>query len=336
MPLTSDSFEFTKNLVMHRPPGVKRSHHTWHSPTTGRSHFEDFMLEIGADPRVAHVCCVPRPDVMSAYHASKESKANSIAIHKGDDIQSRHQEYHHKRPSSKPEVRRLSSQAPTNTALNSGAAARMLTRLSVASKPKSSQSSVPELKSHTTLSLDTQSFPSSRPSLLAVTSARDRLHAIAGQEEIVRRPSYHDCMLSEGLRPVENNSHHRPSNAPLYSSSTSRTSSSSMAMRNSRPPSFTSIDTASSSEGPATPRANSPIRSLGREREVSLESLERTSRLRTPTSCVTCKKSGSNFPSCPKCGDMWCSRQCRIKACKGGRHSSTCRGRVANVFSQDA
>jgi hypothetical protein len=28
--------------------------------------------------------------------------------------------------------------------------------------------------------------------------------------------------------------------------------------------------------------------------------------------CVTCRKPGVDFPKCSKCGDMWCSRECRL------------------------
>ena len=28
--------------------------------------------------------------------------------------------------------------------------------------------------------------------------------------------------------------------------------------------------------------------------------------------CVTCRKPGVNYPKCSRCGDMWCSRECRL------------------------
>jgi hypothetical protein len=49
-----------------------------------------------------------------------------------------------------------------------------------------------------------------------------------------------------------------------------------------------------------------------------LASLERKSRLCSRTICVTCSKTGLDFPKCAKCGDMWCSRACRLKG--GKRH----------------
>ena len=39
---------------------LQRVHHTWHGETPYRSHFEDFMREIGVDAQATHLCCVPR------------------------------------------------------------------------------------------------------------------------------------------------------------------------------------------------------------------------------------------------------------------------------------
>jgi hypothetical protein len=42
-------------------------------------------------------------------------------------------------------------------------------------------------------------------------------------------------------------------------------------------------------------------------------SLERNSKFcRSSMGCATCGKAGSDFPRCGKCGDMWCSRTCRL------------------------
>ena len=51
-----------------------------------------------------------------------------------------------------------------------------------------------------------------------------------------------------------------------------------------------------------------------------LESLERASMFRVQTACAGCGRRGSNFPCCPKCGEMWCSRACRLKKGDGKRH----------------
>ncbi len=88
----------------------------------------------------------------------------------------------------------------------------------------------------------------------------------------------------------------------------------------SRAPSFASLDTASvsSSEGPATPHNHSP--SLHEPISPTLSYLEHTSRIRVPGVCVTCKRAGANFPSCPTCGDVWCSRECRLVSTGGKKH----------------
>lgn len=49
-----------------------------------------------------------------------------------------------------------------------------------------------------------------------------------------------------------------------------------------------------------------------------LEAIENASKLSGRTVCVTCLKTGRDFPHCPRCGDMWCSRECRMQG--GKRH----------------
>lgn len=88
-----------------------------------------------------------------------------------------------------------------------------------------------------------------------------------------------------------------------------------------RSPSNESLATASSSEAPATPRAHSPLLS---SISAPLADLEHTSRFRVHAVCAACKKTGSNFPSCAKCGETWCSRDCRVKGSNALRH--ICRG----------
>ncbi|KAF9241183.1 hypothetical protein BU15DRAFT_87392 [Melanogaster broomeanus] len=49
-----------------------------------------------------------------------------------------------------------------------------------------------------------------------------------------------------------------------------------------------------------------------------LEAVEKSSKLSYRTTCSTCLKSGRDFPRCPRCNDMWCSRECRLQG--GKRH----------------
>ena len=100
------------------------------------------------------------------------------------------------------------------------------------------------------------------------------------------------------------------------------------------PSSYSNSDyfpTAPSSAGPTTPvhtGAILPAHNLKLERRKSeasslhpvLENLEQTSLFRVVTACATCGKRGSNFPCCPRCGEMWCSRVCRLQKGNGKKH----------------
>ncbi|KAI0770314.1 hypothetical protein C8Q74DRAFT_1274758 [Fomes fomentarius] len=91
--------------------------------------------------------------------------------------------------------------------------------------------------------------------------------------------------------------------------------------------------TAPSSAGPPTPvhtaatlppSAGAAAAACRKSKKESLhpvlEGLERASLFRVRTACATCGKYGSNFPCCPKCGEMWCSRACRLQKGDGKRH----------------
>ncbi|KAJ3549189.1 hypothetical protein NM688_g5205 [Phlebia brevispora] len=81
--------------------------------------------------------------------------------------------------------------------------------------------------------------------------------------------------------------------------------------------------TAPSSAGPATPvhsAVSSPLVQTKVLRPI-LEALEDSSKFRVQTACASCGKFGSNYPCCPRCGEMWCSRACRLKSTGGKRHT---------------
>lgn len=110
----------------------------------------------------------------------------------------------------------------------------------------------------------------------------------------------------------------RPTLPPLVTADTTPTHTLS------RVPSFASFDTLASSEGPKTPEANSLFHSPTASEETlspTLKYLEHKSRIRVPSTCVTCSRTGSNFPSCPMCKDTWCSRECRVVANRGKKHA---------------
>ncbi|KAK7690093.1 hypothetical protein QCA50_006739 [Cerrena zonata] len=82
--------------------------------------------------------------------------------------------------------------------------------------------------------------------------------------------------------------------------------------------------TAPSSAGPLTPVHSTTTSPTLRKRSLQpseiLEVLEAQSKFRVRTSCAACHRPGSNFPCCPRCGEMWCSRECRLKSGNGRRH----------------
>ena len=47
-----------------------------------------------------------------------------------------------------------------------------------------------------------------------------------------------------------------------------------------------------------------------------LEALEQRSRLSCRSQCSTCLKFGRDYPRCGRCGQMWCSRECRLQGGK--------------------
>ncbi|QRV92620.1 hypothetical protein RhiJN_20638 [Ceratobasidium sp. AG-Ba] len=51
-----------------------------------------------------------------------------------------------------------------------------------------------------------------------------------------------------------------------------------------------------------------------------LAALERGSKLKSKSVCLNCGKKGDNYPCCPRCGESWCSRVCRVEANNGGKH----------------
>lgn len=168
-------------------------------------------------------------------------------------------------------------------------------------------------------------------SFTPTSSARRHLHSLLGTSP---RPKYH----SSG--------HSRSRTVSSFSTSTvfpkfplSRTSSSdSISPPDSPIPSISrtppcydtasdySFPTAPSSAGPLTPAHSSRASSLVRTRSPSLRTpkaladLEDKSMLCVRTTCATCRTPGSNYPCCPRCGEMWCSRACRLKANGGKKH----------------
>lgn len=47
-----------------------------------------------------------------------------------------------------------------------------------------------------------------------------------------------------------------------------------------------------------------------------LDALEKGSRVSKQSQCATCLNFGRDFPCCGRCGQTWCSRQCRLQGSK--------------------
>ncbi|PCH40086.1 hypothetical protein WOLCODRAFT_150132 [Wolfiporia cocos MD-104 SS10] len=63
-----------------RYPAVKASlDYAWSSNARPRSHFEDFLHEIGASAQAHHLCCMPRQSCMSKQHTAGHKRTQSIS-----------------------------------------------------------------------------------------------------------------------------------------------------------------------------------------------------------------------------------------------------------------
>lgn len=94
------------------------------------------------------------------------------------------------------------------------------------------------------------------------------------------------------------------------------------------PPESDYFPTAPSSAGPSTPNHSHSSAPSIRSDNIcltpsTLAALEERSKFRVRTSCSACHRPGSNYPCCPRCGEMWCCRECRLASTGGKRHVCT-------------
>ncbi|KAI0761956.1 hypothetical protein BD413DRAFT_485015 [Trametes elegans] len=273
------------STVLHMPrPTAKRASRTWPGDATVRSHFEDFLHEIGADVEETLLCCKGTSPHPHGHHGhtrkgSTASKARSS-------------------PSRAHDKARASTGGTSHYSTVKGSASsrgRTMSIPSMSVPPKSPALSSIDLENHDATA--THHY---------LSSARDALLVFVGGTPVDERPSRSPTRTFFRDRAPAS---HSPDSRTSPSSQGSRTRPS--ARSPSRTPSIDSLDTASSSEAPATPRTHSP--SPAHELAPTLEDLERTSRFRVESVCVRCRRAGSNFPSCAKCGERWCSRECRLQ-----------------------
>ncbi|OBZ68791.1 hypothetical protein A0H81_11360 [Grifola frondosa] len=310
-----------------RHPPPKRAYNTWPGTEPARSHFEDFLREIGATTQAYHLCCVPRPSTRFSCRrvcmladtpdgfvqlplSPSSDKKNLTTRSRPRDDGGRPS----KESTTHPEIPQRKMTSTGSFFFRTGLG---ITTLFSLSGDQSSGSSNPlkttalsAVDQHNHDSLETHDLPS---------SARDSLHIALGGASAVEheRPSHVPVRTtSDAVHPHDTES---TSRRTMSFSTTSDYQPVTPSIRSHRrSPSVDSLDTASSSEAPATPRTHSLF-----AQEVplspSLADLEDASRFRVQAVCVTCKKTGANFPSCAKCGEMWCSRDCRLQGSSSGR-----------------
>ncbi|KAI0648072.1 hypothetical protein C8Q79DRAFT_551536 [Trametes meyenii] len=287
---------------------------------SSRSHFEDFIREIGGDTESMHLCCrgtSPHPHVHA--HMRRGSAASV-----GPKSRSSPTRAHDKARASPEEGgRRLSTESQARPVLSRGRAASSSRASSLPIHPKSPAFSYVDLETH-----------DATPTYNHLASARDALLVLTGGSPVDERPSrapirtfFHD--RAPASRSPDSASNH----SPLFAADPSAEQHSRPRMhsspRSASPtPSVDSLDTASSSEAPATPRTHTM---LAHELPHTLDDLERASRFRVESRCVRCHRSGSNFPSCAKCGEMWCSRECRLQGPAATGRTHACHGRSASA-----
>jgi len=78
--------------------------------------------------------------------------------------------------------------------------------------------------------------------------------------------------------------------------------------------SFFDLDSSVTSASGARVNA-SPPKAEGRYNKMHpiLAACEKMSKLSNKAVCATCMKPGYDYPRCAKCGEMWCSRVCRLR-----------------------
>ncbi|TBU28590.1 hypothetical protein BD311DRAFT_318243 [Dichomitus squalens] len=332
MPSASSSTSISRPTAPRPIP--KRAVNTWPGTTASRNHFEDFLREIGACTESTHLCCIPKVATTHPHvHTSQRSTSNVRSKARSSPSRTTHSRVH-LRDASIEESPALTRTKPLpaegrGRSLSSARVSGTLTS-GLPISPKSPALSSINLENHdATAAYDY--FP----------SAHDHLITVIGHPNLEGRPSR--ALTRASPKPPQSTSRSpdpqgmsRPSSSSPSSSRSrelephSRTRSAGRS--SSRTPSIDSLDTASSSEAPATPKTQSMlVHDLPPVSTSPLEELERSSRFRVQCVCMTCKRAGSNFPHCGKCGDMWCSRECRTGA--AGTH--VCHGRIVRA-AQDS
>ncbi|KZT73791.1 hypothetical protein DAEQUDRAFT_354352 [Daedalea quercina L-15889] len=281
-------------------PAVKRSYHTWPTTSRPRSHFEDFLHEIGESSEVHHLCCNPRQAHLRRYHTPERPRRGHSTCEAL---------VHH----STLRGRLTTKEANATRSTRVQTLSRESTALSAHTRGSSlfvpALQTPSSLKGNAVLAVDPEVYEGHRPPDLIRTfsqTAEGRLRDLLGNAAATYPQS-----RSLGLDAEPQIS----SDTTSMTAEPDRSVIPNRSLR--RSPSTDSLSTISSSEAPATPRNHSPL--FGHNRPTLID-VENQSRFRLPAVCVTCKRNGANFPSCSRCGETWCSRGCRLKGSNGTRH----------------
>jgi len=159
-------------------------------------------------------------------------------------------------------------------------------------------------------------------------SARVSLMSLKGPSASRKRPSldrisvplWHGDVASRSRAPQSPDTDSpSPPSSPLSINSSlssipsiSRTSSS-----------FSALDVRSARDSTKR-RSKAPLQEAeGRCNELHpvLAACEKMSKVSSQAVCATCRKPGYDYPRCAKCGEMWCSRACRLR---DGRKRHVC------------
>lgn len=285
------------------------------------------MQEIGAPAHSCHLCCVPRPATSGSAQRSPSRSASSSRSPVGSTSNASQRRAHAKTGTAKPVPPSPAGERSAWFSLvGAGSSGRKVSRFPVGELVKTGALSC-LFKTEAASMLDTNTCLSDLPDFRSPppspASARESLRTLLGYE--VDGPS-DPGQVSEGSEGMSDE--HVEAYGDATHDDVAITSQTEDVDTNARPlsrsASFDSLTTATSSEAPVTPRSHSPPLS---DLTPALADLEHNSRFRVQAVCITCKKTGTNFPSCGHCGERWCSRDCRIKGGVGRRHLCTSRER---------
>jgi len=167
-----------------------------------------------------------------------------------------------------------------------------------------------------TVNIVTGSYNASRsPTMSACASLRSLAGSHISREQISRSDRRHrGYSLTVATVDTAPSSPSSSEVSPRSPSTSLSTKSSISSIRSDSHTSCTS-DVQSSAPSSAVPSKAPSLRAGGQCTKLHpvLAACERRSKVSTRAVCATCMKPGYDYPKCAKCGEMWCSRGCRLR-----------------------